>query len=465
MWAGNGAGSLYEGTLDITAHINMIQNVQLGLVLHPNQKVIHNSTAKNKVIKAGKRFGKTKWALFEICQAAGQTQNGVFWYIAPTYKQAKFIAWWELNWLLPKWVVRRSVENELVKELTSGSRIQLIGADNEEALRGPRLSGVVLDEAAYMKEYVWYGIISGQLLGAQGAKSGFAYFISSPNKTGRNWFSGFYDQAASKEKNGDKDWSSHFYTIYDNPTLDRDEIEKLKANTPDDTWNLEYLAQESAHSGQIFSEFDYSKHVEEVPPSGELVRGLDWGIGHPTVCLWVYVNVLTKQVYVSDEFVRSDKLIHESCSIIKQKTGSRPVEWSVIDPSTNKRNSQTPRTDRDEFSRNGIYCIPADNKDRGYDITKMFFKSNMIKIHPKCKNLIYGLRNVQYGDKTGDDETDVLRYILTRVHDIMFGRLFEKNTIVQSPWKRRPYNVNDPILFPKNEETPTSSIVEALRSY
>ena len=91
-------------------------NVPLNIILHDNQRIIHSNSAKYKVAKCGKRFGKTKWAIFALVQAAGKKQNGMFWYIAPTYRHAKNIAWFELKWILPRELIRRSVENELMVE-------------------------------------------------------------------------------------------------------------------------------------------------------------------------------------------------------------------------------------------------------------------------------------------------------------------------------------------------------------
>jgi len=279
----------------------------LNIVLHENQQKIHEGQALYKVVKAGKRFGKTKWALFEICQAAGKKPNGTFWLIAPTYRQGKNIAWQELNWILPKQYIRRSVENELMKELVNGSIIKIIGADNEDALRGTKLDGAVFDECAYIDSYVWEGIVHGQLLGSKTEAPGFAYFISSPNKTGRNWFSNFYDEALRKQKVDDKDWSAHFYTIYDNPTLNKEEVEKMKADIPDDTWNLEYMAQESDFAGQKYSEFKPESHVSPSLYKEEwgAYRAIDWGLDHPTVVLWARVSVAEQCIYIHDEFVKS----------------------------------------------------------------------------------------------------------------------------------------------------------------
>lgn len=422
-------------------------NFPVNIILHPNQQMIHECPARYKVIKAGKRFGKTKLAIFELIQAAGRKSNSIMWLVAPTYKHAKNIAWLEMKWLLPKQLIKRSVENDLMVELVNGSIIKLIGAENEDSLRGIRLDGVVFDEAAYTDSYAWEGIIRGQLLGNNQQGQGFAYFISSPNKTGRNWFSNFWETAKMKMNQNDKEWAAFYFTIHDNPTINPEEIEKLKDNTPDDTWELEYMARESSHAGQLVSEFSYANHVKEIETNDSwiLVRGLDWGISHPTGCLWLYVNPVLRMVYVSDEFMRSNLVIQESAGAIKQMTGTRNVAWSVIDPSTAKRNSQTGRRDLDEFIRYGVGVVPGDNRDRGYDIMKMFFKKDMVRVHPKCKNLIYQLKNVQYGDKEGEDMLDCLRYALVRIHDFMFGgNMFPvEQEIKHTPGK---YNFNDQLF-------------------
>ena len=441
--------------------------VPLNIVLHDNQKVVHNSPALNKVIKAGKRFGKSKWLLYALVQKACEVPNRTIWYLAPTYKQAKNIAWQELNWLIPRQIIRRKVENDLMLEFVNGSVLKLIGAENEEAARGVKLDGVGYDEAAYIDPYIHEGIISGQLLGNERQGQGFAYFISSPNKSGMNWFSNYWDNAKAKMDGGDAEWGAWHYTIYDNPTLNREEIEKLRANVTDDKWDLEYMAKESAHAGLIYSEFSYAKHVGVVDVNSEwvLVRGLDWGISHPTACLWAYVNVNTKKVYICDEFMRSDLVIEESAAAIKRMTGTRQVEWSVIDPSTSKRNSQTGRRDMDEFNRYGIGVVPGDNRDRGYDITKMFFKKDAIMINPKCKNLILQLKEVQYGDKTGEDLLDCARYMCVRIHDFMFNRIFENSRVIESPFQRKPYSVNDPLMFGGGRAQGQSKIMQEIQRY
>lgn len=429
-------------------------DIVLKIQLHANQMVMHKSPALHKVVKAGKRFGKTKWALFELIQAAGRKPGGVFWYIAPTYGMAEAIGWKELNEIIPQGLVRRSVENKLLKELVNGAVIRLLGADNQNSLRGPGLDGVVFDEAAYIDYYCWEGIVSNQLLKPKGQPSGFAYFISSPNSKGRNWFTRFHEDAMAKMQAGHPDWAAWHFTTYDNPILDPAYIDELKRDCTDQTWNIEHLAIEPENTGIIYTEFNEGRDVATYASKNSLIltRWLDWGIDHPTTCLFGEVDQEAKIVYISDEFGASGMSIEESCQVIRSMTGNRVPAWSIIDPSTNKRNSQTKITDHKEFANHGIYCLLGNNRASGYDTAKLFLKKGMVKIHPKCRNLINQLRNLQWTDKTGDDYTDPFRYGLVHIRDLYFKEVFkeiEERKVIAPPANPLELNFNDPILFPK----------------
>lgn len=449
-------------------------DVKLNIKLHPNQQHIQLNSKKFNVVKAGKRFGKTKWAIYRLVQKAGSLPNGTVWYIAPTYRQAKQIAWRELLMILPHQMIRRKIETDLLIELYNGCIIQLIGADNEDSLRGVKIHHYVMDEAAYVKEYV-RPLLDGQLLGNAGM--GSADYISSPNRTGRNWFTAFHEEANKRMLAGDPDWGAFYYTLYDNPTIPREDIDKLKADTPDDTWSLEYMAIESDHAGQKYAEFKYEQHVAELIRDSNLpqlptYRAIDWGLEHPTVCLWARVDRSKNEIYIYDEFVKSGLIIEEVCKVISDKTSGTRIDWTVIDPSANRRDQVTNRSVKDEFLRCGLGCVDGDRRGadnvggRGVDIVKMFFKKNMIRIHPKCKNLILELRNLQWGDKTGDDCTDALRYLLVRMHDLIFNGILVGNTEKTEEFKvKQIFNMNDPVLFPKREMEYASSIRQEIQAY
>ena len=398
-----------------------MDSLKLNIVLHKNQIPIHENKARFRVVKAGKRFGKTKLALFELMQASGRCPNEVFWFIAPTYRQAKSIAFFDLLWMLPKQCIKRKLENELMVILQNDARIELKGADNEDSLRGPRLKMVVFDECAYIKEYLWNDIIRSQLVDLKGK----ALFISTPK--GKNWFTYLGNEAKRKQEMGDKDWAYFYYTSFDNPTLPREELEKIRDTIPETTWNQEYMALEQDFVGQKYSEFNFDRNVEELKDTKQMVevRGIDWGLDHPTVCLWARVDIENKVVWITNEYFKSGLTINENVKNITDITGSRPIEWTVIDPSANKRDPASNRSIKDEYGRWGLFCVDGDRRERGTDIVKMFLKHGRVKISPKCRNLIRELQILEWGDKVNDDSTDALRYLLVRIHDYMLYNIFE----------------------------------------
>ena len=58
---------------------------------HPKQAKIINSTARFKVIRAGRRSGKSTLEIEEMCFEAVNGKDRNIFYIAPTQKQASSI--------------------------------------------------------------------------------------------------------------------------------------------------------------------------------------------------------------------------------------------------------------------------------------------------------------------------------------------------------------------------------------
>lgn len=432
-------------------------NVKLPITLHDNQQKVHDSVARFIYLKCCRQFGKSWLGMYKIVKWAGNKPNGKFMYLAQTYGEVYDIAWFNLTKkLIAPQYIKRCPENDMFIELVNGSRILLRGAENKDKLRGSSLDGAVLDEAAFYDPYVWEGIIRPQLAVTQGP----AMFLSTPSPEGTNWYTHACGDAERRQGQGDKDYSYFHFTIFDNPLISEKERESIREGTTDSTWELEYMARENASGGVLFSEFnDHHVRDEVVGSDWILVRGLDWGIAHPTSCLWIYVHKTLPKIYVADEYMRSDLRIEESCNIIKAMTGTRKVEWSVIDPSTKKRNSQTQLSDKDEFIRNGVPVIDGDNNYRGYDITKLMLKKDVISISPKCRNLRTQLKTIMYSGKFttakgSDDMTDPLRYVCTRIRDVYSQFALGGNTNFpkqDEEFKRKGHELNfkDPIMFPK----------------
>jgi phage terminase large subunit len=112
------------------------------------QKLIHQSVKNNRfnVVVAHRRMGKTVSAINQLIHSALQCdkKNPRFAYVAPTYSQAKRVAWeYLLEYTRPLGGVANVAE---LRVDFMGRRINLYGADNPDSLRGIYLDGIVIDE-------------------------------------------------------------------------------------------------------------------------------------------------------------------------------------------------------------------------------------------------------------------------------------------------------------------------------
>ena len=135
-----------------------------------------------RVLVAGRRFGKSYLSCVELLRGAINNPGETFFYCAPTYRMAKDIAWKVLKKLVPKAWIKTKNETDLKLELVNGSTIELKGTENAMALRGRSLSGVVLDEAAFMDAEVWFEVIRPALAD----KQGWALFSKDASNSWRN---------------------------------------------------------------------------------------------------------------------------------------------------------------------------------------------------------------------------------------------------------------------------------------
>src|SRR3954453_5088347 len=149
---------------------------KLEIGLKAAQMRVFRCEKRFRVLVAGRRFGKTYLASVELLRAAAGSSGRMVWYIGPTYKQAKRIAWNRLKELTrPYWASAPS-ETDLAITLSWGGVIALRGADRYDALRGDGLDFVVLDEYASMRPACWTEVIRPALSDRRGG----ALFIGPP---------------------------------------------------------------------------------------------------------------------------------------------------------------------------------------------------------------------------------------------------------------------------------------------
>lgn len=391
--------------------------------------------ANRVVVRAGRRFGKSALALNIILREA-ILNPGRYWLIAPEYRQAKSIYWMDLvREYVPEGIVIKKNDTELYIEVlcfdkfgsvipNQTSIIEFKGSDREDSLRGAGLRGVVLDEYAFQKEYVWDKIVSPMLT----QTGGWALFITTPNGVS-NHFKKFWDDAIAAEARGDKDWRTFHFTSYDNPTPGMsDRLDKERERLTVEFFAQEYMADFAKFAGLIYTGFEDKIHVQnfEVDENWSFYRSIDFGATDPNAVSFLGID-RDGVIHIFDEIYISGIFTSELAELIKQKSAHRYFISTYAD-SAAKQSIM-------DLGTYGIYAIPVKKNEAaketsnknwiiaGIDQVQQLLKEQKIIVHPRCKATIkefmsYSWRKDRMGEAVNLPEDknnhimDELRYFV-----------------------------------------------------
>jgi hypothetical protein len=217
--------------------------------LHDKQKEIVSSHARFKVIRAGRRSGKTSVEIEVMLFKAVTGKDRNVFYIAPTQKQARSIIWEALKSRLghigePN---ESRLEMRVPTEDGGHSTIFIAGWENRENFRGMKAHHITFDELDTMKDFFvgWQEIFRPALIDTAGT----ADFIGTPKKENPNL------RRLEKEfaEKGD-DFASFHFTTADNPHIPNLTVElaKAKQDLDQDTYRQEIMAEYVDNAGALF---------------------------------------------------------------------------------------------------------------------------------------------------------------------------------------------------------------------
>lgn len=228
--------------------------------LHEGQQPIYADQSRFRMVRAGRRFGKTKLGVRE-CLEVGLA-GGLAWWVAPSYRLAG-PGWRDLRKLsnqIPQAKVNRG--NRSV-ELPGGGEVWVRTASNPDDLRGEGLNFAVLDEAAYMSEEAWREAIRPALADKQGR----ALFISTPAGM-MNWMAELWNQHEH-----DPAWGLHHLPSHANPYLAASELDEMRVDLGELLYRQEVLAEFVEMEGTLIRAawFQYFRALTVVEGDSERV--------------------------------------------------------------------------------------------------------------------------------------------------------------------------------------------------
>jgi hypothetical protein len=371
------------------------------------------------VVCAGRRFGKTFLALvimlFAVCRP--EARGLTIWYVAPTYRQAKEIAWKLLKRLIPPGWTQKINETDLSIEFKNGCVVALRGADNHDSLRGVGLDGLVLDEFADMGPDAWFEVLRPALAD----KNGWALFIGTPK--GYNHFHEMWTKA--HDASG---WEAFQFTTADGGNVSSEELASAQAEMDERTFRQEFKASFESLAGRVYQAFERSIHVRSDlvdVPSLPLLIGMDFNVNPMSAILSVMMG---GQLHTFGEIEIPNGNTELMVAEIRRRYPQRAIQV-YPDPSGQARKTSAPvgQTDFSLIKGSGMRIIAPHQAplvvDRVNEVNAVFRNAAgevRAFVHPSCKVLIRGMEGLTWKEGTSapdkslglDHMTDAFGYLV-----------------------------------------------------
>lgn len=417
---------------------------------HPKQVQAHlaflTGGYKRGVLLMGRQSGKTYWATNHSWLNA-VIKQGRYFVVFKTYKQAHEVVWRQYVPLIPKELVFKKNEADLLIELNyvkgpvklpdgttievehdenkPRSTIQLLGSDQSDSHRGFKADGIIFDEYADQDPNNWDAVYKHFFT----TTDGWACFMGTPRG-----YNHFYDLIEDAKVN-----PRYFYqeaTWRDSPYVKREFIEEEKAEAERkgtlSTFMQEVELEFRAVQGAVYPAFDRKVHIvrpSDVPEELSIYACIDFGY-HTTACLFVGIDK-DQNWYVFDEVYGREEILSDITPRIKDKLGDKRLILMVGDSqakdaieSMTKDFPIVPVVKRADSIIHGINLIRTKLKPR---IQLVGPPKPTLFISSVCKNFIQELEAYKYPEekqernpsevpmKDDDHGPDALRYLVLQL--------------------------------------------------
>jgi Terminase large subunit, T4likevirus-type, N-terminal len=455
---------------------------------HDAQLEIMENNARYKVCSCGRRLGKSfiggheliPWAFQarreqSALKAAGRRRE--FWIVGPEYadSEKEFRVFYDkisrLGVPFDRPGTYYSVQTgDMSVSLWDGAFVLKAKSEaRPTSLVGEALSGVIMAEAAKMKESTWMQYIMPSLADF----NGWALFTTTPE--GKNWFYRLYLKSLQPQNTG---WSGFRMPSWRNPyvfrtpTKDTDvkllmymmnerpgstsfeiirsenltidsEVAQMANDLTLPMFQQEIAADFTDFVGKVFKEFDEETHSRLLPfnPGWETVAAVDYGYRNPNVWLliqigpWGEINIideLYQENLAPDEFAQEilrRGLLPDNCTEFYPDP-ALPGDTKTLENifrRAGKRVRARPHTGGDLVDRLNLIRLALKNRITDTELNSDQWKSDPPKLDQKrprlmistrCPMTLYEMGEYRYPEKKDEQvETSTKRFELPMKKD------------------------------------------------
>lgn len=294
-----------------------------------------------------------------------------FAYVAPTYSQAKDVAWSYLKEYTQAIPNIKTSESELsITFPHNGARIRLYGAENYDRLRGLYLDGVIIDEAGDIDPRVWPEVVRPAL----SDRKGWATFIGTPK--GRNDFYRIFEAASKSD-----DWFTARLRASETGLIDAIELADAQRSMTSEAYEQEYetsfdAAVKGAFYAKEMAQADTETRITRVThdKAADVFAAWDLGIGD-MMAIWLF-QIVGKEWHFLRYYENNGFGLDHYVDWIKGQPFM--VHEHLLPHDAEARELQTGKSRKQFLDNRGLRCriVPRHNVDDGINAVRMMLNKS-----------------------------------------------------------------------------------------
>jgi len=290
------------------------------------QAELHRQMRRFNVLNLHRRYGKSvlcvNHMLHHLMKCEKKSPQGA--YIAQNYASAKRIIWAYAKEYSAVYPGVKTNESDLLitiprPHLKDVVRVQLLGSEKYDSIRGIYLDAAVFDEYAFSQPNAWKEVVRAAL----SDREGWAIIISTPD--GRNHFYDLYQMAEkSMREDPNSDWYARTITAEESGIIPDKELANLRIEIGEEAYQQEFMCS-------FFSQVkgSYYKHqLDLIRSKGQIKNfpidvsqethvAFDLGIGD-SMALWFF-QLVGREVHIIDYYEDSGKGLDFYMKFIRDK--------------------------------------------------------------------------------------------------------------------------------------------------